>query len=705
MVQSRLIAIVSLALPLGLTGIGGCTTVGDFPVENKSAALYLATGCDDQLEQSRADANAKIDLEIAREKQYFEDSLFAGLVVDIPLGSYDEATDGGDDSGFVVGDSRGVNADDSPDEFSETNTQVDDVDEADIVKTDGERIYLLHGNSFYLFDSWPANATAILGSAEVPGAPYEMFVDGGKATVFSGVAPTDLPAAPTRGLPTRLKNWDCYDCEAASFTQMSVYDVTGDAPVLEREILVEGAYVSGRRHGNAVRAVLSGGYAMDGLYSGVSSLTTAGRHKSRDEFQQDLEQWGEDVKAYIAQSNVTDWLPRRFERIDGELVELPNDCSSYYDPQPGSAQDGMTQVVTFDLESPAAPSVVSVLGYTTTVYASEDVLVLAQADYRWSFQQTARSRTAFHIFDLDGASTQYEASGFVPGELHNQFSIDERDGVIRVSTSEEVVTDPDSWTTRTENRVFTLGADGRQLRILGKTEPFGEEGETIFATRFLGDRGYVVTFRQTDPLITVDLGDPRAPKVLGALHIPGFSDYIHPLPDHRILTIGQDADENGTQTGVKLAIFDVSANTAVETQSLFFAGSNYSEVSSNHKAFTFMQDKFAQDLSLLMFPITSYDPQYSSRLEVLSVSAADGFTSLGSIDHTDLLDANCTSQDASGADYCYYSGQDMRRGVEVGGNDGDFIYAISYGGMTVHNLSNPSETLQSIPLATPQLGY
>ncbi|HSC85758.1 MAG TPA: beta-propeller domain-containing protein, partial [Polyangiaceae bacterium] len=421
---------------------------------------------------------------------------------------------------------------------------------------------------------------------------------------------------------------------------------------------------------------------------------------------QELQQWRDRVAGEIGTTTLDNWIPRRFERIDGRLVALPLECESYFVPEPGLVQDGVTQVVTFDIEQPAqAPHALAVLGGAGTVYANLDTMVLGQTDYGWNYHEVQSTRTLLHRFSLAEAETNYEASGFVPGYLHNQFSIDEAEGVIRVSTTEDRVTDPLSWSTTTENRVYTLGADGRDLEVLGKTDAFGEPGETIFATRFLGDRGYVVTFRQTDPLVAVDLSDAAHPKVLGELHIPGFSDYIHPLPNHHLLTIGQDADENGSQSGVALQIFDVTDAAAPrQVHKETFGGFSYSEASYNHKAFSFVDGHFGEGRGLLMFPITTYDPEYSSRLEVLEVSASAGFTRIGSIDHTKLLHDGCGSllQNGAGVEYCYYGGNDMRRGLEIGQSDGaDFVYAISYGGITVHDLADLSTTLKTVPLPAP----
>lgn len=701
-----------LTLPVSLSALAlGCSTGkgnSDPLVTAKAAGLHQAADCEDLLGQIQADAVAKLDLQVAQ----YNTSYARGGVISVDDGTSNSA-DGSGDLGVGMpsapgGDnSAGGGEGAAPDNHSETNTQVVGVDEADIVKTDGERIYLLHGDEFFLIDAWPADQTRVLGSVKVEGSGFEMFVHDGKATLFSTVYPSDIPT--TGGSSSSKPMPDCYDCGgygANSFTKISVFDVTADAPTLEREMIFEGYYVSGRRHGDVVRTVVQGGFKGQNLYyPSVSSYDSFGRPKAEAAIAEELDQWRDRTASEIETTVLEDWVPRRFEREGGNWQELDAECDSYFVPEPGRVADGVTQVVTFDTKKNRTPHVVAVLGGAETVYANNDVLVLGQTDYSWNWSAADSTRTMLHQFSIDGETSSYEASGFVPGYLHNQFSIDEQAGVVRVSTTETIVKDRNSWVTDTANRVFTLRAEKKELGIIGKTEPLGEVNETIFATRFIGDRGYVVTFERTDPLIVVDLGDAAHPSVLGELHIPGFSDYIHPLPNHQLLTIGQDADDSGMPTGVALQIFDVSDPAhPKQAHKKTFGGFSYSEASYNHKAFTFVDDKFGNDQGLLMFPITTYDPTYSSRLEVLKVSATDGFTSLGSIDHASLLLQSCETPMSSelGNDYCYYSGNDMRRGVQIGSADDDFVYAISYGGITVHPLDDLATQVATVALPAPQ---
>jgi hypothetical protein len=168
------------------------------------------------------------------------------------------------------------------------------------------------------------------------------------------------------------------------------------------------------------------------------------------------------------------------------------------------------------------------------------------------------ARTQIHRYDARGTSaTTYRATGDVPGFVLNQYSMSEHQDRLRVATTREPLWFPDGSATESESRVTVLAEAAGRLTTVGGVGGLGK-GERIYAVRFLGDRGYVVTFRQTDPLYTLDLSDPTAPRVRGELKILGYSAYLHPVGEDRLLGVGQDATERGQTTGAQLSLFDVS---------------------------------------------------------------------------------------------------------------------------------------------------
>ncbi len=210
-------------------------------------------------------------------------------------------------------------------------------------------------------------------------------------------------------------------------------------------------------------------------------------------------------------------------------------------------------------------------------------------------------KTSIHKLSLDGLNVEYSISGEVPGYLLNQFSLDENDGKLRVAT-----TSGDLWfgsgASSSGNNLYILDED---LEIIGKVEDLAE-GERIYSARFVGDKAYMVTFRQVDPLYVIDLSDEENPKVLGYLKVTGFSSYLQPYDENHLIGIGREATLEGRQQGLKISLFDVSDfENPKEVSKYVFEGSwSYSEAEHDHKAVLFDKEK-----NLLVIPvnINNYD--------------------------------------------------------------------------------------------------
>jgi hypothetical protein len=233
--------------------------------------------------------------------------------------------------------------------------------------------------------------------------------------------------------------------------------------------------------------------------------------------------------------------------------------------------------------------------------------------------------TAIHRFGIGEAGPAvYRASGEVPGHLLNQFSMSEHDDRLRVATTDGWSNSrsgaPESWVRVLEER------DGGLVEV-GAVGGLGRN-EQIKSVRFIGDRGYVVTFRQTDPLYTVDLSDPTAPRVAGELKILGYSAYLHPAGDGLLIGIGQDATEQGRVTGTQVALFDVSdaANPRQIQKHLVGVGSSTAE--QDHHAFLWWD---ATDLAVI--PAQNYDEGWFFNGAIGFTITPDGITELGRISH------------------------------------------------------------------------
>jgi Beta propeller domain len=694
---------------LCLVLVGGSIGCNDSSeVSQYEAALTQAATCDDVLEAIREDAIAKVDLEL----QAFVEQDYYRWGTPVP-GGIDVAFEG--DAGGAGGEPApsagpdGDNGAEAPSGFSDTNRQVADVDEADIVKVgdEGRKLYVIRGNGFYEFNSWPASQTSKVADLEIEGSPIEMFVEGDRALVFSnayGVEALDdgdLCQGYGYGAPGVAEGdfVDAYYC-GRSFVKLTVIDLSADSPQAVREIYVDGWYTSSRRHDNIVRAVVQSSMQRPATVPNLWDVVYGGDvyPESRDAEILLARAWAVKAKEAIQTTTLDDWVPVWGERIDGEIQQQPVQCTDFYSPAPGLTNYGLTQIVGIDMSDDSTAQITSILGQATEVYANSDALILAQPDWTWFERGTSSDRTAVHRFavSFEGQRTPYQGSGFVQGIVNDQFSIDERAGIIRIATTRTTWSPqtgdpvaPDVWIPpTTDNLVSTMSLRGNALELLGATPPLAE-GERIFSARFIGDLGYIVTFRQVDPLFAIDLSDPASPKVLGQLKIPGFSDYMHPLGDNHLLTIGRDIDEVTQQdNGTALQIFDVSdpVNPVLAHKAL--VGEGYSEANYNHKAFNFYADK-----GLLAFPFVSYEGNFSSTLELWDVSAQTGFSRRGAVDHSDLVLDDCGGVPYPVDEFysnCGYQPQ-ITRGVFID----EFIYSISYGGVRVHDVTD-----LTTPLAT-----
>ena len=299
-------------------------------------------------------------------------------------------------------------------------------------------------------------------------------------------------------------------------------------------------------------------------------------------------------EAVVARSKVASWLPvlpdqarRREARQGAPARPVPPRA-----PPDSFSGLGMLTVLTVDLTKGLQPvDSAAVMTDGRIVYASPESLYVATE--RWAdrpdpdkpTEQQTGAQTEIHKFDISSpVKTQYRGSGRVSGFLLSQWSLSEYRGVLRVVSTES----PAWWGAggETESFLTTLRPSGGRLVQAGRVGGLGK-GERVYSVRFVGDTGYVVTFRQIDPLFTLDLSQPERPRVLGELKIPGYSAYLHPIGEDLLLGVGQDADENGRPLGTQLSIFDVSdlrKPTRLYTQHL---GQGWSEAEHDHHAFLF----------------------------------------------------------------------------------------------------------------------
>jgi uncharacterized secreted protein with C-terminal beta-propeller domain len=591
-----------------------------------------------------------------------------------------------------------------PSNHTGTNNQVSGVDEADFVKNDGTRIFVLSRQKLYLHRSWPAESLRAESSLNIEGWPREMFLRENKVIVFSEVY-QPLPDSQGRGDVWTCPPMGSCGYYGAALTKVTTVDVSNlAAPRVEGELYLPGGYHNARLAGSSVRLVMRDQFRWP---SSMRWRPEYSKELWEDEarLEREIDKLKEQNEELLRSRTLTDWLPEGWhKRADGSVERVGYDCHDFHKTN-APTRLGFVTVASLNLESQVeqAPGRVSLVTEPGEVYATENALYLATPHWWWWPEAGQTDHTYVHKLDLSQPyRASYVASATVEGHLLNQFSLDEHKGVLRVATtiSSRV---PDSNTpwgrTETTNRVFTYGEEGGELKLLGKSEELAK-GERIYSARFLGDKGYVVTFRQVDPLFTFDLSDPRNPRKVGELKVPGFSSYIHPVGDTHLLTVGVHVGENGDwrSRALKLSLFDVTdlANPREAFTQLVGTAYGWSEALYEHKAFNYFPTK-----GLVAIPFTDWMPtpyqgdywsNFVSELRVFRVDPATGFTPVGAISMKDVY------QTVNYHQWSWTYSPHVRRSVMAD----DYVYAITDAGVRVahgSNLAQPLATTRFDPLS------
>ena len=483
-------------------------------------------------------------------------------------------------------------------DFSGTNVQEAGVDEADIVKTDGRRIFTLSSGRLVVVDAASRRAVGEVTVAD--GWSPELFIHGDSLLLIAH-STSDAPDG--------------------AETVMQRIDLSGDSPEIVETLRVQGRYLSARSVGGTARVILR--YDPQWNFPFVYPQGEAGEDTAEKA-----------NRAAVLASTLDDWLPRySFGSADSSTGSLLTPCGNVHAPSVFSGF-GITSVVSVPVDGgfdPSSSTAVTAPG--DTVYASTGSLYVATTrwidseefgrDGDWDedawIEEWKERRTSVHRFDITGAEAAYTSSGEVLGVIHNQFSLSEHAGHLRLVTT---VGGP--WGDDSESWVRVLSTDGDTLAEVGSVGDIGR-GEQVQSVRFAGDIGYVVTFRQIDPFYTIDLSDPADPAILGELKIPGFSSYLHPISDDMVLGVGSDADDEGRVTGAKVSLFDVSDLAAPREVAVWTAPDGWNDIGWDHRAFLWWAP---EDLAVI--PVTVWGDW--SGAVVLRV-ADSAITEVGRVDH------------------------------------------------------------------------
>jgi uncharacterized secreted protein with C-terminal beta-propeller domain len=557
---------VGLSLVVALALLSGCTSSRPAPIHRDQAvpALRLVAfdNCEELLSGLRAAAREAVG-------PY-------GLPGDHVM--EDMATDGAKSAVDNAQAAPGAAQDARAPDHSGTNTHEVGVDEPDLVKTDGRRIVTVSRGTLRVVDPTDRRVTGTL-SLDRDGPNANLLLAGDHALVLTAGGPLPRPL-PWQDAPKPV------DPGPDEFygPRLLLIDLTGTPRVLAR-YSVEGSLVDARQVGAVARVV----------------VRSSPRLPFNPEGDRAEDQRLADNRRVIDTAPVERWLPRYTVENGDRHSTGRVDCGAVSRPDTYSGTSLLT-VLTFDLAASTlgTGNPTSVVADGDTVYANGPSLYVA-TDQRWRAWPMLRrgvasrvdERTEVYKFDISGAGRpRYVAGGAVPGWLINQYAMSEWNGKLRIATT---IGQAGDETRKSESSVYVL--DGA-LKQIGHVGGLGK-GERIYAVRFLGPTGYVVTFRQTDPLYVVDLRNPASPSVTGELKINGYSAYLHPAGNGRLIGVGQEADDNGRRKGMQVSLFDVADPARPTRLTQYVVPDGYSEAEFDPHAFLYWPAT-----GLLVVPVT-----------------------------------------------------------------------------------------------------
>lgn len=536
-----------------------------------------------------------------------------------------------------------------PADYSSTNVQVEGVDEGDIVKSDGQYLYVLSGHKAAIVEAYPAEKARLVSEIAFAGSPREAFINKNKLVVFG--------ARPGYG-ETFIRVYDTADKEK---------------PVLKRDVSCRGNYVTSRMIGDYVYVIINapvvvGPYPYGSEQKQKPENQTAPGQKAEQKIElPELTIDGRTQTVLPTAIHYFDYPDRSYcytmilsfnTQNDDEKVKSKTFLTGISQNVYASAQNiYLTGVKAPDFRSLTAGLLAELAGlmppeirekfvqlqnsgqdpaqlvqeavnicedYLSTLDEQESAALaekILAAREKWQMEiARQRDRTAIYKLAVANGEVTYRCSGDVPGQVLNQFSMDEFKGMFRIATTSQGLLE--NWQPNTRNNIYVLDEG---LQIIGRLQGLAPT-ERIYAARFMGERAYLVTFRRLDPLFVIDLRDPYQPKVLGELKIPGYSDYLHPYDENYLIGIGKEvpgeivplsapANDGARvqiwpppprETGIKIALFDVrDPAQPIEAAKYVIPGENAdSPALRDHKAVLFSREKH-----LLAIPV-SFEPVY-----------------------------------------------------------------------------------------------
>ena len=611
---------------------------------------------------------------------------------------------------------------------SQTNVQVEGVDEPDIVKNDDKYIYSVTGNKVIIVNAYPAQSMKIASEINISNYIRNIFVNGDKLIIFTEkyddspiVYAESAKIAASSGVDSYMPRR--YNTPK---TNILVYDISDRTnPRVDKDILADGSYTDARMINDYVYVISTKwiqydapvlpAYSINGavkeimptdihyfdyydsnyVFTNIMALNV-----ETSELNSEVYLTGSSAAQYVSENNIyLSYLkrinPKEYTNklMKDVIVILPAEeqtkANNIYDSdktiyQKWSEIQGLIQ------------------DYSDSLTGKE------KADFDKAYYETLNKfeeeirketeKTVIHKINVNKDVITYMSKGEVPGTILNQFSMDEFNGKFRIATTTGNV-----WEGNSLNNIYVLDEN---LDEIGSVEDLAK-GEKIYSTRFMGNRAYMVTFKKVDPFYVIDLSNPESPKVLGYLKIPGFSDYLHPYDENHVIGIGKEAvdaseEEVGGRNldfawyqGLKISIFDVSdvANPKETAKIVIGDRGTDSYALHDHKAFLFDKKKgiIVIPVSLAKIdrskypdgeiPTNTYGETVWQGAYVLNVKA-DEISLRGKITHQD------DDLENKKYGYWYYGGmKEIQRSLYMD----NYLYTISQSRIKANDLTDMQE--------------
>jgi uncharacterized secreted protein with C-terminal beta-propeller domain len=517
-------------------------------------------------------------------------------------------------------------------DYSTTNIQVAGVDEADTVKTDGTYLYLIANNSIYIMNANPQNAKVIakIAADNTYYSGIYLSQDSSKLAVIGNqYTPYNFASKDSALI---MPYW------GGSTTFVKVYDVSNKAsPALTRNFTISGNYVNSRMIGNYVYTI---------------------------------------VNENVQVNNGTTNMPVVFTDASASNIEP---TKIYYTIAPDSYSTYTTIISLNILEDSKAPTETTIMmGGASNMFVSADNIYVTYQNWNGESQDTSIYRIHINQDNLT-----FEAKGVVPGYPINQYAMDEYNGYFRIAVTtwfQDNATTIDGAVFKVSRQLNCIYVLNMNLNVVGKLERFKMD-ETIYSVRFMGNKCYVVTFKQIDPFFVIDMSNPVAPKVAGELKIPGYSSYLHPYDENHIIGLGK---ENNT---LKLSLFDVTNMNAPTEIAKYTVDASYSDSSALYDPHAFLFDAQRQLLgipvSITNYPrgieVSAQTPSMWQGMYIFNVSANSGFTLRGNVTQ---IDSDVSTQ--SGDYYWMSSNYWINRALYIDNT----LYTLSNARVQLNSLDN-----------------